>query len=402
MKIYKPQFTDTRTGKIKRCSHYYLTFTDNRKKRRRLPAYTSERATRKLADKIEELLSSGRNLSPDLQNWIAELPESMRNKLIKFGLIDSNRISSHLGKTLNEHLEDFQAALLAKGNTEEYSNQVKSTLELIFTGCGFTMFGDIDANRIYTYLADLRGEDGIGQRSFNCYLKACKQFCKWLCKERRASINPLEHLSCITQTEKRRKRRAITLDEQRKLLETTRNGKNHHNMTGLERSLVYTLALQTGLRANELRSLTVGSFDFKENIVTLQAAYTKNKKTAIIDLKPETAGELKSLFTGKTPNVRAFAMPDQPSKMIKIDLKAAEIEYETDEGKADFHSLRHSFITNLAQAGVHPSDAMALARHSTITLTMNFYTHTKRESLRKIINEQPDLTTGQNEGRKIA
>ena len=31
---------------------------------------------------------------------------------------------------------------------------------------------------------------------------------------------------------------------------------------------------------------------------------------------------------------------------------------------ADFHSLRHTFISNLARAGVHPKLAQSLARHS--------------------------------------
>jgi len=400
MRLFKPKYRDKQSGAVKQCQHWYLTFTDNRGIRRRLPAFSNKRATEKAAEKIEELLSSNGVLSPDLQRWIENLSGKTRENLIKFGLIDSQRISNHLGKTLAQHLEDFRGALLAKENGKGYADQVKSTVVLIFTECGFKMWSDIDANKVYTFLADLRGENGISQRTFNYYLKICKEFCKWLCKERRATTNPLEHLSCVTQTEKRRQRRALTLDEQHKLLEAAESGATHHNMTGLERRLVYTLALQTGLRANEIRHLTVDSFDFAENTVTVQAAYAKNKKTAVIDLKPETAVELKTNLS-KTPNTRAFEMPDQPSKMIIKDLEAAEIDYKTNEGTADFHSLRHSFITNLARAGVHPSDAMALARHSTITLTMNYYTHTKRESLRKILNEQPDLTIERNASAEI-
>ena len=41
----------------------------------------------------------------------------------------------------------------------------------------------------------------------------------------------------------------------------------------------------------------------------------------------------------------------------------------------DFHALRHTFITSLARGGVHPKTAQALARHSTITLTMDRYSH---------------------------
>jgi len=403
MKIYKPTYRDKQGGAVKECQHWYLTFTDNRGIRRRLPAFSNKRATEKLAEKIEELLSSaGGVLSPELQKWLENLSEKTRGKLIAFGLLsDNQRISNHLGKTLAQHLDDFRGALLAKGNSKGYADQIKTAAELIFTKCGFKVWSDIDANKVYTFLADLRGEDGIGQRTFNYYLKICKEFCKWLCKERRATTNPLEHLSCVTQTEKRCRRRALTLDEQHKLLEATESGATHHNMTGFERCLVYTLALQSGLRANEIRTLTVASFDFAENTVTVQAGYAKNKKTAVIDLKPETAAELKTFLAGKIPNTRAFAMPDQPSKMIERDLKAALIDYKTNEGTADFHSLRHSFITNLARAGVHPSDAQALARHSTITLTMDFYTHTVRESLRKIINEQPVLTVVRNASDEI-
>jgi integrase len=42
---------------------------------------------------------------------------------------------------------------------------------------------------------------------------------------------------------------------------------------------------------------------------------------------------------------------------------------------ADFHSLRHCFITGLARAGVSPKMAQTLARHSDIRLTLGVYTH---------------------------
>ena len=52
----------------------------------------------------------------------------------------------------------------------------------------------------------------------------------------------------------------------------------------------------------------------------------------------------------------------------------ADIPYEDRSGAVfDFHALRHQFLTNLQRAGVHPKIAQALARHSTITLTMDVY-----------------------------
>jgi hypothetical protein len=54
--------------------------------------------------------------------------------------------------------------------------------------------------------------------------------------------------------------------------------------------------------------------------------------------------------------------------MIHADLPS-------DSTDVDFHCLRHTFITMLARSGVHPKTAQRLARHSTMELTMAFYTH---------------------------
>ena len=88
-------------------------------------------------------------------------------------------------------------------------------------------------------------------------------------------------------------------------------------------------------------------------------------------------------FKDKSPTDKAFVLTvvDNFAKMIKPDLKAAGITYRDEAGRdVDFHSLRHSFITNLALADVHPSVAQKLARHSSILLTMKYYTHVLHES----------------------
>ncbi len=81
------------------------------------------------------------------------------------------------------------------------------------------------------------------------------------------------------------------------------------------------------------------------------------------------------------------------SKMLQRDLESARniwigeakgeereksdfLLYKDSKGLyADFHSLRHTFITNLCKADVPPKTAQTLARHSDIRLTMNTYSH---------------------------
>jgi len=66
---------------------------------------------------------------------------------------------------------------------------------------------------------------------------------------------------------------------------------------------------------------------------------------------------------------------------------------------ADFHALRHSFITHLGRAGVHPKTHQELARHSTPTLTAR-YTHGFKGDDVAAINALPDLSRSSQQAAK--
>jgi len=57
----------------------------------------------------------------------------------------------------------------------------------------------------------------------------------------------------------------------------------------------------------------------------------------------------------------------------------------------DFHAPRHTFITRLARSGVVPAVAKSLARHSTIVLTMDHYTHTLMGDERAALDRLPAI-----------
>jgi integrase len=317
----------------------------------------------------------------------------MRERLVEWGVVDSRRISIHLEKPLAEHVADFALALDAKGDCETHARREAAALTNIFSACKFQKWTDLDAHTLITHLRNLQRAGAFGERTFNAHVKTAQHFARWMVQNQRATESPLKHLTTVPQTEKRCQRRALTVDEQRRLVAATAKGPTHHNMTGPERALVYRLALETGLRAGEIRHLTPASFDFTACTVSLPSAYTKNRKAAELDLTPQTAADIQAHVEGKASDAPAFAMPCYGSRMIKMDLEAAGIAYHDGAGRVvDFHALRHSFISGLARRGVHPSDAQALARHSTITLTMDHYTHALRSDLKAIIGQQPDLT----------
>ncbi len=178
------------------------------------------------------------------------------------------------------------------------------------------------------------------------------------------------------------------------------------------------LAVKTGLRAAELRSLTRGSFDFAgdEPSVTIAAAYAKNRRQDVLPLRPDFAALLEKHLAGKMPSTPAFAVPHRTDviRMFRADMADARREWIADEktpanrdervkstflsdkddsGRwVDFHALRHTFITGLVTGGVNPKVAQTLARHSVITLTMDRYTHLYAGDLASALNVLPDLS----------
>ena len=62
------------------------------------------------------------------------------------------------------------------------------------------------------------------------------------------------------------------------------------------------------------------------------------------------------------------------SRVVQQDAGTVDPPVRLYPVSADFHALRHTFITNMMKSGVTPKTAQALARHSTIDLTMNVYT----------------------------
>ena len=183
-----------------------------------------------------------------------------------------DRYKEHRTRPLVEHLEDFRQSLLARGNKEKHANLTAHRIRQVLDGCGYVTWADIQPSKIPRYLAGLRsGDKGISAQTFNYYLKAVKQFCRWMVQDRRASESPLEHLKGLNvQTDRRHDRRALEPDDIRRLLEATVAAGQRFGMSGYERALLYRLAVETGLRAKELQTLTVSSFDFKSCTVTIQ------------------------------------------------------------------------------------------------------------------------------------
>ncbi len=407
MRIFKQHFGPK--GNNKTTANYYIEFKDHNDITRRVPAFKDEKASTEFGRKLEKLVDlriANERPEAELRRWLESLPNRIRQRLAKFGLLDSRTIAA--SKLLSEHVADFKRALLDKGNSTIHANTTAYRVTAIMEGLGATFVSGITASAVERYLADRRAavENALSIRSSNHYLTAAKSFFNWLVKDRRLSDSPIAHLSKLNErTDRRHIRRALLADELRRLLTAARTGAESHGMSGTARELLYWIAVETGLRAGELRSLTRASFGFDTGsaTVTVAAAYSKRRRDDTLDLRPELAKRLMEFTATLTPTAQVFRMPEpyQVVLMLKQDLEAAGIPYSDESGHvADFHSLRHTFISNLAAGGIHPKTAQELARHSSIVLTMDCYSHVAREKLTSALDTLPDLSKPERESAK--
>jgi integrase len=238
---------------------------------------------------------------------------------------------------------------------------------------------------------------GLGVVTSNHYLAAAKGFTRWLARERRIAADPLSHLSRMnTDTDIRHPRRALRDDAFARFVDATGGGKPFRGLTGADRLILYTLAANTGFRANELGSLTPMSFDLEASppTVTVAAGYSKHRREDVQPLRSDVAEMMRQYLAGKPKGQPLWlgTWTEVAAEMVRTDLAAAGIPYVDEAGRHfDFHAMRGQFISSLAAGGVHPKVAQVLARHSTITLTMDYYTHLDVFDVAGALDKLPEL-----------
>jgi integrase len=336
------------------------------------------------------------------------------------GIIDTvaEKLAQSASAPLESHIATFEATMRAKGGTETHVRRTLSFIRGVAAACRFERLLDLDAARVSAHVGDLK-RLGMGARSINARLTALKSLTGWLFKTERLRTDPMKQVAKLnTATDRRRLRRAFTDEELARLIHAAENGPVVRTVVGPDRAMLYRVAVETGLRASELASLTPASFRLKDlglATVTVAAAYSKHRREDVVPLRPDLARAILMYITGKQYMSRLFKVPHKSAAMLRADLqraRAAWIKETSDRAErrtrrqssflavrdhagrvVDFHALRHTFITRLARSGVAPAVAKTLARHSTIVLTMDHYTHTLIEDERAALDRLPAIKT---------
>jgi len=391
-----------RGGKQNRGGRYYIAYFDHSGKRQVRSARTTDKAT---AERIAAKLEAETALRRD-------------------GVIDvqAEAVQMQAKRTIAEHLADYEAKLVAAQRSDRHITTTVSYIRSIADELTLRTAAGITADGVVRYAKQLKDE-GRSARTIQAYLTAIKGFTRWLTINEKLPRDPLASVQRPNPQSDRRRHRRMLLPEEWTWLRsvTLTENEQRFDMLASGRVVLYALAIQTGLRSSELRSLTRRSLflDQRPPFVLCQAGSTKNRKAAWQYVQPELAEELRLHIATKTPEARVFRMPPRydVAAMLRADLAAARktwieearpvpeehlqreqsdfLTAENHEGEIlDFHSLRHTCGAWLSMTGSHPKAVQTVMRHSTITLTMDTYGHLFPGQEADAVARMPNMFSG--------
>jgi integrase len=321
------------------------------------------------------------------------------------------------------YLPDFEQHLNSKPATARHIFETISKIKKISLACGFVKMTDLNADVLLRWLQK-QTDIGMGARTRNSYREPMNTFCNWAVSKGILRDNPFKQVPKLREDlDVRHERRALTCEEIEKLLKAAEE-RPLHNATairrgahkgtgkadicdrtkrkamrlGQERKLIYATLLYTGLRKNELASITFGQVALGDKIphIYLRAVNAKSRKASKLPLHPELLQQLKEWFIIKKRENKAsakdklFKVPDALDTILNRDLVFAGIEKRDAMDRViDVHALRHTHATILVEQRVPITVVQKAMRHADLRMTMR-YVHTELENVSDGIGKFPD------------
>ena len=281
--------------------------------------------------------------------------------------------------SLVRHIQEFIGDLKAKGRNGKYIDQLESQLRGLSTVCGWQSVNEVTPDSFVRW----RSCQKQSPKTLNEYLASAKGLLNWMVGQGRLASNPLASVQKVeTRGREVRPRRAYTNDELKALF----------GVAGKYRLICLTAVL-TGIRHGEMKRLCWGDFNLslEKPSVLVRASISKNHKQACLPLYPALAVELSRFRPANAvAGDLVFAGTVPRSEVFNVLLKKAGVAKVDSQGRVvDFHSLRHTFCTNLHRAGVPQREAMELMRHNDPRLTANTYADASLFSLRSAVEKLP-------------
>lgn len=387
------------------------------------------------ADGVMRRVSTGCTDSDAAKQFLAKLVAETEK--VKVGIIsrEESRVGGHSDAPLAKHVEDYATHLRACERNADHIQDTRRAILRVANNCDFKRLRDVQRVKAERWLLK-QAELGMSARTRNTYRIALVAFGNWCVRESRLLANPFSVLPRANEAaDRRRERRALTMEEIGKLLKAAEERPLHNLMkvtkgkrkgqpltnlgertrdrmhrVGESHAMFYRIAIFTGLRYSEIKSLKVADVHLDANppYLDLHARHDKSRRGAHQPLSDDLVEHLRQYITSRVLHAQEEARSqNRPCSVVlspeerlilyvpllrafNLDLEYAGIEKKDQRGRTmDLHSLRHTFGTLLARSGVNPRTAMELMRHSDIRLTTNIYQHLELVDTAGAVNQLP-------------
>ncbi len=304
-----------RGGKGNRGGRYYISYFDHTGRRQSHSARTTDKAT---AERIAAKLEADAALRRD-------------------GVVDPelDAICEQSRRSVESHVKDYEAKMRAANRAAQHISTTVAYIRAICKDRKFEKVADIASDGVHQYAGQLK-DQGRSTRTVQAYLTAIKGFTKWLAAHHKLPRDPLASVKRPNpKADRRRERRMLLPEEWQWVRATLAEGVERYEMPAEERMLLYAVAIQTGLRSSELRSLTRGRLflDGNEPFITCKAGSTKNRQDARQFIQPALAVLLRTHIATKAPQAPVFGMPPRPDVRSDVPSRRGRRPADLVEGR---------------------------------------------------------------------
>ena len=224
--------------------------------------------------------------------------------------------------------------------------------------------------------------------------------------------NPIEFIKRPHSKKTTLRVRALSKDEQKRLMHILQTEDIPYS-----RQMLLSIAL--GLRMGEINALHVEDINFTFNRLTIHRTISKGKKgeailsdatkttagTRVLTITPAVCELLKDCVRFKdsglifTHNEKMITTSQVNLQFARVLKKYNILDEKITDGKINLHSLRHTFGTRCAEAGMPPKVLQEIMGHTDIKITMNTYFYATQDYMQDNISRIDAIL--QNEGLTI-